>query len=277
MALAARVLFRTPLVAVTDVSCDVPRSGRDRETSDPVSSLTIVRRGVHAYHARGQVAVAEPGLALIYRGGEPYCLSHPYERHGPDRSSCIEFDNALLEEAFGARKVERDLGFHLGPHTIALHLQALSEFKGQDGLGAAEAALEVLRAAATDFGSLREDRGSPATAWRRVARARALIAAEPHVNHSIENIAAEAACSPFHLARLFRRHTGMSLRGYRLRLRLALALERLAEGAEDLTAVALDAGFSDHAHLTASFRKLLGATPSELRGRLKERKFLKAA
>lgn len=269
MALAARLLFRTPLLAVTDFSCDVPRSGRGRETSDPVSSLTIIRRGMHAYHARGKVAVAEPGLALVYRGGEPYSLSHPYDRHSPDRSTCIEFDTRLLEEAFGPRKLERDLGFHLSPQTLALHLQALSVT--QDALGATESALEVLRAAARDYGSLREDRGSPETARRRVARARALIAAAPQVNHGIESIAAEAACSPFHLARLFRRYTGMSLRGYRLRLRLALALERLAEGADDLTALALETGFSDHSHLTASFRKVLGAPPSQLR------KFLKAA
>jgi AraC family transcriptional regulator len=134
-----------------------------------------------------------------------------------------------------------------------------------------------MRAAAKDFGSLGDDRGDPQAALRRVARARALIAAEPQLNRSIAELAAEAACSPFHLARLFRRHTGMSLRGYRLRLRLALALERLADGASDLTQVALDAGFSDHSHLATTFRKALGATPSELRGRVKLSKFLKAA
>lgn len=279
MSLTARQLLSSALVRVTDFSCEVPKSGPGRESADPRSSLTIIRRGLHAYHARGRVAVAEPGVALVYRGGEAYCLSHPYERHGPDRSTCIEFDGELLAEVFGARGVERDLGFHLGARTVALHLQALARLARHpgDALGGAEIALEVLRAAAQDFGLVRADRGAAQTAWRRVARARALIAAQPQANHPLEELAAEAACSPYHLARLFRRHTGMSLRGYRLRLRLALALERLAGGADDLTRVALETGFSDHSHLTTTFRKALGATPSELRGRLQESRFLQAA
>lgn len=97
----ARVLLSSPLITVSDYTCDTPRSGCGCERCDPTPSVTIVRRGIHAHHARRQVALAEAGLALLYRGDEPYRLSHPFDRDVPDRSTCIEFGPALLQEAFG--------------------------------------------------------------------------------------------------------------------------------------------------------------------------------
>ena len=59
----------------------------------------------------------------------------------------------------------------------------------------------------------------------------------------------------------------MSLRGYLGRLRARLAAERLARGAPDLTELALDLGFADHAHFTNAFRREWGVPPSRLRAR----------
>jgi AraC-like DNA-binding protein len=56
-----------------------------------------------------------------------------------------------------------------------------------------------------------------------------------------------------------------------LRLRLALALERLAGDATDateattLSRLALDLGFASHSHFTFTFRRVLGASPSDFR------------
>jgi AraC family transcriptional regulator len=285
MAATGRVVFSSALARISDVTCTTPRSGRNRERCDPVPSLTIIRRGVHAHHARGQTALAEPGLALLYRGGEPYCLSHPYDRDAPDRSTCIEFGKALLEEAFGTTPLARDLGTHLSPATQVLHLQTMPVLGADDGdqLGPEEATLQLVRAIASDFALSTEDARVTATARRRVQRARAFIAARPEASHGLEVVAAAAACSPFHLARLFKGQTGMTIRGCRLRLRLAMALHHLADGATDLTGLALRSGFSDHSHMTASFRKTFGSTPSALREKLtarglkKQSKFLQAA
>jgi AraC family transcriptional regulator len=285
MTATARVLFASTLVKVSDVACATPKSGGGCERCDPISSITIMRRGVHAYHARGRVALAEAGLALLYRGGEPYCLSHPYDRDLPDRSTCIEFDGALLEETFGTARHARDLGTHLSPGTQVLNLQAMAALGADesDRLTSEETTLGLVQAIASDFDLSREDRHVPMTARRRVQRARAFIAAQPEADHSLAAVAAAAACSPFHLARLFKRHTGMTIRGYRRRLRLVMALDHLADGATDLTGLAMRAGFSDHSHMTTSFRRVFGSTPSALRESLRSRglkkqsKFLQAA
>lgn len=272
----AKVLLSSPLVTVSDFSCSAPRSGRDRERCHERASLTLIRRGVHAYHARGRQALAEPGVALLYRSGETYALSHPYERHVPDRSTCIEFDRTLLEEVFSARPQERDLGLPLSAEAQLHDLQLLSLLRRWSGdkLAMQEAAMEFLQRIGAEFAARPERASLPATGRRRAERARALVAAQPEAHHRLEDVAAAAACSPFHLARLFKRHTGMTIRGYRLRLRLALALDEIADGAPDLAAVAVRAGFADHSHMTSAFRQAFGAPPSALRERLGGRRLL---
>jgi AraC family transcriptional regulator len=284
MASTAQVLFFSSLTKVSDFACDTPKSGRGRERSDPLSSITIVRRGLHAFHARGRTELAEPGVAVLYRGGEPYCLSHPYDRSLPDRSTCIEFDDALLEEAFGHKNLGCDLARLINPRTQLLNLQVVCALRtnASDRLAAEEMALTVMHAVASDFDLARDDPRASAKIRQRIERARAFIAMQPDANRGLEGVASAAACSPFHLARLFKRHTGMTLRGYRLRLRLATVLDLLADGAADLTALALHVGFSDHSHMTASFRRIFGSAPSRLRDTLRaaglkqQSKFLQA-
>lgn len=79
---------------------------------------------------------------------------------------------------------------------------------------------------------------------------------------SLESLAARVGVSVFHLCRLFRSLTGLTLHGYRTELRLRHALDRLAAPGADLTAIALDVGFSSHSHFTAAFRRAFGITPS---------------
>ena len=102
-------------------------------------------------------------------------------------------------------------------------------------------------------------------------------------NISLAVLARESGCSPYHLMHLFRTETGMPIRRYRAQMRVAAALARIVEGADDLTELALELGFSSHSHLTDTFKGLLGLTPSELRQQLgrkaiaEKRSFLEAA
>jgi AraC-like DNA-binding protein len=71
--------------------------------------------------------------------------------------------------------------------------------------------------------------------------------------------------SPFHLARVFHERAGVPVHRYLTRLRLRAALDRLMGGADDLTALALDLGFSSHSHFTDAFRTEFGRPPSAVR------------
>lgn len=60
----------------------------------------------------------------------------------------------------------------------------------------------------------------------------------------------------------------MTLTRYRNRVRVRLALEWLAEGEDDLTRIAHDLGFADHAHFSRTVLAELGLQPRIARGLL---------
>ncbi|SEL98730.1 AraC-type DNA-binding protein [Variovorax sp. YR750] len=108
-------------------------------------------------------------------------------------------------------------------------------------------------------------RQSPLTG--AVARARRLLAetADRDTRLSLHELADAVSRSPFHLARSFRHETGLSPHQYRQHLRLASAMERLADGDADLAGIAHDLGFCSQSHLGAVFRREVGVTLGEAR------------
>jgi AraC-like DNA-binding protein len=105
--------------------------------------------------------------------------------------------------------------------------------------------------------------GAPA-----VLRARRFLMAQAGRDAPLAQVAEASFCSPFHLARLFRCHTGLSLHTYRTRLRLAQALQRLEAGECDLAGLAHDLGFSSQSHFGAVFRREVGVAPGQARAAL---------
>ena len=69
----------------------------------------------------------------------------------------------------------------------------------------------------------------------------------------------------YHLARVFKERTGLTLHAYRDQLRLRASLDPVAEGRADLTELALDLGYSSHSHFTDAFRRAFGAPPRAIR------------
>jgi AraC family transcriptional regulator len=63
---------------------------------------------------------------------------------------------------------------------------------------------------------------------------------------------------------VFQQVEGMPLYRYQPRLRLARALDLLAQY-DDLTSLSLDLGFSSHSHFSAAFREAYGRSPSEFK------------
>ena len=83
----------------------------------------------------------------------------------------------------------------------------------------------------------------------------------PADGRSLADWARSAGASERTLARLFQRETGMTFGAWRQRLRLLLAIGRLAEG-QAVTSVALDLGYESPSAFVAMFRRELGAPPT---------------
>ncbi|MDP9892673.1 AraC-like DNA-binding protein [Variovorax boronicumulans] len=100
-----------------------------------------------------------------------------------------------------------------------------------------------------------------------IASARRLLAetADRHAGPSLHEVADAVSRSPFHMARSFRKQTGLSLHQYRQHLRLAAAMERLVDGDRDLAGIAHDLGYCSQSHLGAVFKQEVGVTLGEAR------------
>lgn len=122
-------------------------------------------------------------------------------------------------------------------------------------------------------GTAMESGGAGRACRQRDARAaveatRAEICRDPTRSFTVRELALRVGVSPFHLCRLFRRETGITLHTYLVDLRLRRSLERLSDAETDLSRVALEAGFSSHSHYSAAFRRRMGITPSRARSEL---------
>jgi AraC-type DNA-binding domain-containing proteins len=80
---------------------------------------------------------------------------------------------------------------------------------------------------------------------------------------SLKGLARIAGLSPSRFMHVFTESTGVPVRPYVLWLRLQSAACDLLHGAT-VTSAAHAAGFSDAAHLTRTFRRMLGTTPREI-------------
>ena len=104
-------------------------------------------------------------------------------------------------------------------------------------------------------------------ASRAVVAAQEFMADNTDRTITLSDIARAASISPFHLARQFKSATGATLHQSHLRLRIAKAIAHLDEGERNLTRLALDLGFANHAHFSSVFRTLAGVTPTSYRNR----------
>lgn len=81
----------------------------------------------------------------------------------------------------------------------------------------------------------------------------------------LEDVASALYVSTYHLCRVFKEETGMSIHQYLNQLRLRQALTELAQGDTALAKLANDLGFCCQSHFTRAFRKQFGVPPGEAR------------
>lgn len=81
----------------------------------------------------------------------------------------------------------------------------------------------------------------------------------------VADVAEQVGVHPVHLTRCFRRFRGCTVTDYIRRLRVRAAARRLLSCDRTISAIAYETGFSDHPHLTRSFKRETGLTPGAFR------------
>jgi len=269
MSIMQTVLHSAHFKVVSHV-CRHPRVDCGYVQGDDPARVLFTRRGSFAMHVGSKTYFARPGQAVLIRRHVEYRVTHP-DREGCDCCTDVLLDEPALD-MFGLARASMSPACVFG-HDMALqmtHVELLlglrrdqaSTIDGEDLL------FELLdRLIQESSKPLRHSR--PVSA-RQVAKAEEAIIGHAGENLSVQVLAAMAGCSPFHLSRIFRQHTGQSLRQFRVRQRLGNAIDRLAEGEDDLAALACDVGFNSHSHMTDAFHQTLGRSPRQLREQLRQ-------
>jgi AraC-like DNA-binding protein len=272
---AVHTLLNTPLISVRDVVCagTCRRVGPEEQAS--VTQLVFPYRGTYVRHVGRDSAVADANQVLFFNAAERYRVSHPVA--GGDASLVVVVDEALLREVAppgllkdgallrdGGPLAFRRQRLRIDPRAQAL--VALLRHSLHQGIAETlEGESMALTLAQRALGPrTTHEAGASAGRQRLADRAKLVLTSDLARRWTLAEIAAEVGCSPVYLTQVFRQVEGVPLYRYQLRLRLARALDLLADY-DDLTALGLELGFSSHSHFSAAFRELYRRSPSEFR------------
>ena len=266
---AAHSLLQTPTVAIRDVYCPGGHRHQSAEECATDTQLVFPYRGVYVRHLGRDQAVAEANQVLFFNAAEGYQVSHPVP--GGDASLTLVISESLLRELAPATSLRDSarLAFRRQRLRIDARAQSLVALLRHslreniaEPLEAESLTLTLVRRA---LGPRTTHQASASVGRQRlVDRVKLVLASDLARRWSLAEIAAEVRNSPVYLTQVFQQVEGLPLYRYQLRLRLARALDLLAQY-DDLTTLSLDLGFSSHSHFSAAFRETYGRSPSEFR------------
>ena len=269
-----RRFFDHPAVRIEGATARAARNCRTPEALTPQLQIVLTLRGAFVYERGSSHSLLTANHALFIAAGDvsrdrfvddqplDYMLVTP---HG-DAVATLLGDAA----AAGLAKLTRETRVAGAPARLQRAASALWNHclrECPDDIAVEESVVELLTCISQPSLAPRGRAGRGPS--KLIGAAKELIgtAREPR---SLTTLAAQLDVSPAYLTDLFRRHEGVSIARYQRRLRLSRALIELPD-AEDIAALALDLGFSSHAHFSTAFRATYGETPSTYRRRIRAR------
>lgn len=274
LAAVETLLFRSDLVKVGSFECSADDPCR-RQTDILDNDVFVVPlRPVWIRRDSGSYRFAEPGAILMHRAGS--ALQRRFSSASGERTYWFGVHPDLFVEALRRHRLStRQMGGALivDPpfrYRLALFLRRLERVP-IDRLAVEEDVLalflEVCEMRASRLQCLQPARSRTDSRQGLLAdKARAYLDAHLTESVGLETVAEEVGASLYHLCRVFRRQTGMTMHAYRTRQRLGRVLDGLVAGRSGtLTDLALDSGFASHSHLSRVFQKALGVPPSSIR------------
>jgi AraC family transcriptional regulator len=272
------IVFESGLVRVGAFRCDA--SHPSFHDSGPARNCCFVfpRTAVEIQHEHERAFVTNPNVVTFYNRGQTY-RRNPVSRDG-DRCDWFGVDNDVVldvvrtfdpkqefrpESPFRLTRGWTNASTYLAQRQL---FERLASNAVTDSLLVEETVLglleQVVRSAYRkpellnlDIAKLRQ---------REIVHHVEFVLSERWADSlSLSDVASEVGVSVYHLCRIFRRSTGMTLHQYRQKLRVRWSLEEVTASNRPLVDIALDTGFSSHSHFTNSFHREFGYTPSQLR------------
>jgi AraC family transcriptional regulator len=207
-------------------------------------------------------------IDLLPAGFDDVCV-----QENATTSLMVELSPRLLRDAaedlgLPAARAELDLRHQLRDKGLELIVLAL-EIESSAGHASGPLYSESLGLAlsARVLGMTSDERRPP-RGLSSAQRARLVDYIEAHLDEplSLKQLARLIGSSASHLKTLFKRSLGVSVHAYVVERRVERARQLLREGKLPSAQVALESGFAHQSHMARCIRRLLGVSPTDLRG-----------
>jgi AraC-like DNA-binding protein len=230
-------------------------------------AIGVIERGVQTFSYRREQHVTLPRGLFLVNPDEPHDGEAATEAGFTYR---VIYPEADLMRRVAAEISARDLGvpFFSGAviddpalyHAfLRLHVSLeddTSALEGQSRL------LTVLAALITRYADSPLRARTSGHERREVARARDYLEARYADDVTLAELGAASGLSPYDLVRVFHREIGLPPHAYLASVRVRRAQDMLAAG-QPIADVAYATGFSSQSHLTNTFKRFIGVTPSQ--------------
>jgi AraC-like DNA-binding protein len=252
------------------------------QDTGPIGGYTIVfpRTSVTITHDGRAPVVADPNVVMFYNQGQLYRRGKISEQG--DLCDWFGFGQTAVIEAVRSHDPTVDdrwltpFCFSHGPAASAIYMQQrllihyLNQTAVPDPLYVEESAFGILQQAiahayATQPPAARRPEHTARRHRELVQAVKELLAVRFAEPLALNQIATAVYTSPFHLSRIFRQQTGLTIHNYLNQLRLRAALTHVAEPHASLTDLGLALGYASHSHFTLAFRRAFGTAPSHFR------------
>lgn len=271
-----QTLLDGDLLRVGYICAQAPASHMGELELRSANLVVLPLTGVFAKHdGPRRHVIGTPNQAVLIAADRPYRISYP----GGVGDECLtlSFSNQALRRMLPRAALRTGFDFAGAGSQTQLPASAMIErsllcqrlLREFDPLEIEELCISLLNHAlhpayeASTFGDRHNRvRGHWSGAVERVKEA---VSCDPGRRWTLDALARVAGVSPYHLTHLFRTVVGTSAYRYVVQARLGSALTLVLETDWDLTAIALESGFSSHSHFTARFRAFFGTTPTDLR------------
>jgi AraC-like DNA-binding protein len=255
---------------VWDVECEA-RAGGHYLSDDPRMFIVLEAKGGARCNVRlspdGRGSVQndrQPALSYIPAGMEVWAdvVDISYIRHLDLHFNLEILSRRLMEDLDAGRCDTPRLMFHderflqLASLIAAecLNPQPLHDLYG-DGLTVA-LFIDLMKLNRSDA-----RKRSPLASWQ-LRRAVEYIDEHSSRNIRLEELASLSGLSQSHFSHAFKASTGMAPHQWQTNARIEKSKMLLMKNEASLTAIAAESGFSDQAHFTRVFRKVVGTTPA---------------
>jgi AraC family transcriptional regulator len=270
------LLAEAPGYRVSDMRCWMGPRHPVRENQYPAYRVAAIVGGTFAIKSVLGNAVPVVGSLLMGNACECYCCRH--DTPAGDRCINFDFEAGFLEQVrtelgvAGVGERFRRALIPPSPESVAITAAMEAVEAGADQGAIEEAAFEVAAAAlTTTHATVALGRKTSFRAERAIMQAARYVEAHFDQPCTLAHLASQAAMSPFHFLRVYRRVTGQTPYRHVLVVRLRHAAKRLLLTSDHIADVAASVGFGDLSTFNATFSRAFGVSPRVYRSTRKGR------